>query len=128
MNACENNQSVLLPMVARVDACAALVRLAETEVAQKLAKDDESSKLDRALRDLRMAHVALRCVADELRGLAQPPTPNVLDRVLAASDIASIREAPCNAPRPGKRLDNGTRAERGPEVMSTKRCQRRKAR
>lgn len=74
MNERENNQSVLLPMIARLDACAALVRVAETAVAQKLAKDSESSKLDRALEDIRMAHVALRGVADELRGLAQPPT------------------------------------------------------
>ena len=73
MSARENNQSVLLPMVARVDACAALVRVAETAVAQKLAKDSESSKLDRALEDIRMAHVGLRGVASELRLLVTPP-------------------------------------------------------
>lgn len=126
MNTSDNLEAVLPALVARVDACAALVRVAQTAVAQKLAASPQSSKLDRALEDLRLAYVSVRQVADELRFVAAPPTSNVLQRVLAASDISSLNEASCNARRPRRRLKNGTRAERGPEVIPAKQGRPRK--
>ena len=95
-------------------------------VAMRLAKDHQSSKLARAVEDIERAYFALQAVKSELSTVAAPLTPGVLERVLAAADVPNLyMQSGMTRPR-GKRMANGTRAERGPDLIATKPTRSRK--